>query len=287
MATLAPCLVTLRSEFDKLNPNRDKASDGWIGDESHQSGNSDHNPVNGVVHAIDVDESGPWPSGGTMEKFCQHLVTECRKSGESGQDRGRLKYIIYERRIWEASNGWNAREYTGANAHDKHMHVSCEYNASYANDTAPWGIVEKWGSDVTESEFKSWMTEWANSGDGKKAIANAVLTWDPGNNETGATNGGVKNPDYGVAGNTNATVGSNYALERALHAAKVGYEIRDHKLPEILAAIQQINAVDVDELASAIVAQLPPDGLTKQQVKEALSEVLTYGTAGVPVAPPA
>ena len=41
---LVPCLVSLRSEFNKLAPGRDKASDGSIGDTAHQQESSDHNP---------------------------------------------------------------------------------------------------------------------------------------------------------------------------------------------------------------------------------------------------
>lgn len=158
MATLAPCLVTLRDEFNKLNPNRDKSTDGWIGDAAHQENpTSDHNPDgDGIVHAIDVDETGPWPNGATMEKMVQYLVAECRKSGESGKDRGRLKYIIYERRIWSASTGWAEEYYDGSNAHDKHVHVSCEYASTYENDKTSWGLYDKFGASVSLTAKEIW-----------------------------------------------------------------------------------------------------------------------------------
>src|SRR5690606_29069239 len=56
---LAPSLVKLRDLINQNWPNRDKSSDGWIGDPSHQARKSDHNPdysAGGVVRAIDVDE---------------------------------------------------------------------------------------------------------------------------------------------------------------------------------------------------------------------------------------
>ncbi len=64
MAYLVPSLARLRTEFNQLNPGRDKASDGWIGDAEHQANpTSDHNPdERGAVHAIDVDNTGPWPA---------------------------------------------------------------------------------------------------------------------------------------------------------------------------------------------------------------------------------
>ena len=57
---LVPCLVALRNEFNQLAPNRDKASDGSIGDTSHAASSSDHNPdETGNTQAVldgDLDE---------------------------------------------------------------------------------------------------------------------------------------------------------------------------------------------------------------------------------------
>lgn len=41
---VAKSLLVLRDQVNKMAPNRNKASDGTIGDETHQSHNSDHNP---------------------------------------------------------------------------------------------------------------------------------------------------------------------------------------------------------------------------------------------------
>ena len=63
MAYLAPSLVQLRNEINRRWPNRDKTSDGWIGDPAHQATKSDHNPDSkGCVHALDIDKDGidPW-----------------------------------------------------------------------------------------------------------------------------------------------------------------------------------------------------------------------------------
>ena len=52
---LAKSLETLRQQIDQLAPNRDKDNDGWIGDTSHQTRKSEHNPdSNGVVRALDI-----------------------------------------------------------------------------------------------------------------------------------------------------------------------------------------------------------------------------------------
>jgi hypothetical protein len=140
---LAPCLVYLFREFNIIAPLRDHTSDGSIGDTAHQQTNSDHNPdKNGIVHAIDVDNN--FNAKFTMEDCIQFFVSECRKT--IGTDRGRLKYFIYNRRIWEAPN-WVQRVYTGPSPHTEHAHFSCEYDPRYANDTRPWGLVAKFGKD--------------------------------------------------------------------------------------------------------------------------------------------
>lgn len=137
MATLVPCLVALRGEFNTRFPNRDKTSDGWIGDPAHQASKSDHNPDSrGLVHAIDVDEDLRDPYGVTSMRDCVNVVVERHRRGVDN----RLTYVIYERTIWSAAYGWRARTYTGSNPHDKHAHFSASYVKARERNTAPWGI---------------------------------------------------------------------------------------------------------------------------------------------------
>lgn len=145
---LVPCLVQLRSEFNAIAPKRDKASDGSIGDPAHAEHVSDHNPdesgrvpIRDVdrlneVHAIDVDKDLRTP-GLTMEEVVQFLLFRCRMGLER-----RLRYIIWNRRIWEASNDWRQRTYTGANPHDKHAHFSASYNTVREASKAPWELAQ-------------------------------------------------------------------------------------------------------------------------------------------------
>lgn len=136
MARLIDSLTVLRGQLDALAPDRDKSSDGWIGDLAHQATPSDHNPDSrGLVHAIDVDETGPWPDGFTLMRAVRQIVTDHRAGRET-----RLTYVIYERTIWSASWGWAPRTYTGANPHDHHAHFSASYDTARERDTRPWNL---------------------------------------------------------------------------------------------------------------------------------------------------
>lgn len=146
---LVACLVALRGEFNELAPDRDKTSDGWIGDAAHQQEPSDHNPDEtgntpyedadslDEVHAIDVDRDLR-RAGWSMERSVQIIVGRHR----SGAD-DRLNYVIFNRRIWAAEWGWSEREYTGSNPHDKHAHFSSRYTTAAESNTRPWGLLEE------------------------------------------------------------------------------------------------------------------------------------------------
>jgi len=152
MATLVPCGVRLRSDFNQLAPGRDKASDGWIGDTAHQQEKSDHNPApDGQVHAIDVDDDLRTP-GLTMEAVVQFLVARAR----AGLER-RLRYVIYNRRIWEASNGWRQRAYTGPSPHTEHAHFSFSYDPTLEASTVSWHL-EEIPVALTDAD-KAWFRE--------------------------------------------------------------------------------------------------------------------------------
>lgn len=145
---LIPSLATLRAEFNALSPGRDRASDGWIGDTAHAATESDHNPdERGAVHAIDVDRDLRLP-GASMEQVVQFLLRRCRAGQET-----RLKYIIYDRRIWSASSDWVEKAYSGANPHDKHAHFSGKYDTTNENKRIPYGLLKEFDMPITDAEF--------------------------------------------------------------------------------------------------------------------------------------
>jgi len=132
---LVPPLARLRDEFNEIAPDRDRASDGWIGDTSHKASASSHNPDRSgspewrdgdnldEVRALDVDTDLRVP-GLTMERVVQHVIERCR-SGEIWC----LEYVIFNGRIWTRSGGWKTQTYYGANKHILHAH----FNGAYSN----------------------------------------------------------------------------------------------------------------------------------------------------------
>ncbi len=118
--------VTLRRQINRRWPGRDKRSDGWIGDSSHSSRTSDHNPdwsdevSPGVVRALDVDEDLLGPEWADPE-CAARLADQLRQAGRFD---GRLRYVIFEGRITSGVRAWEWHPYRGPNPHNLHVHVS-------------------------------------------------------------------------------------------------------------------------------------------------------------------
>jgi hypothetical protein len=109
--------LTLRDQVNRAFPDRDRRSDGAVGDTSHAARRSDHNPdAKGWVRAIDVDanlSSDPKAS----YVFANQLRLLARR------DR-RLSYLIYSGRIASRKTLWRWRPYKGVNPHVTHIHFS-------------------------------------------------------------------------------------------------------------------------------------------------------------------
>lgn len=132
-AFLVPPGVSLRDEFNAINPKRDHSSDGWIGDAHHRASISDHNPRDdGSVLALDVDVDGV-----PMARIVAFIVARCKAGTET-----RLQYVIYRRTIWSRSWGWTARAYHGTNPHTRHAHFSFRDGAA-GRRPGSWGIAAK------------------------------------------------------------------------------------------------------------------------------------------------
>ena len=108
----------LREQIDDSFPDRDRKSDGWIGDAAHSNRKSDHNPdpTNGIVRAIDVDAN--LDSRANTSAYLADQIRICAKKDK------RIKYVIHLGKIASAKSLWRFRPYSGINRHDKHIHVS-------------------------------------------------------------------------------------------------------------------------------------------------------------------
>lgn len=122
---VANSLQTLLGQFNALAPTRNKVSDGSIGDTNHQNRTSDHNPWYGpgIVTARDFTHD---PARLSMHWVADTLVAHRDP---------RIKYVIWNRRIWNPAAGWRA--YTGANPHTSHLHLSVVASPA-CDSTAAW-----------------------------------------------------------------------------------------------------------------------------------------------------
>lgn len=114
---MARSLDVLLGQINKLYPRRSKISDGGIGDAAHATRDSDHNPW------YSYGDSGPLvtardfthdPGDGLN---CHWLADKLVAHRDP-----RIKYIIWNKRIWSTVNGWSP--YGGPNPHTAHLHLS-------------------------------------------------------------------------------------------------------------------------------------------------------------------
>ena len=107
----------LREQIDDAFPDRDRTSDGWIGDTRHAARKSDHNPdASGVVRALDIDADLRSHASETFD-----LADQLRILAKSDK---RIAYIIFAGKIASRKSLWRWVKYKGINPHHKHIHFS-------------------------------------------------------------------------------------------------------------------------------------------------------------------
>ena len=114
-----PAAIAVLRQATALRPKRKKASDGLLPSAAHriQSPNSDHN----TGYAVDLTHD---PKN---DIDCVKLFIEL-------QNDKRVKYLIFQGRIWSQTNG--VSKYTGSNPHDKHLHISIK--EGHGNNVSEW-----------------------------------------------------------------------------------------------------------------------------------------------------
>lgn len=144
-------LLTLRDQVNALAPDRDRASDGLVGDAAHMSRDSDHNPhdVEGVgrdiVTALDLTHD---PAGG----FDSYAFAEVLRRNRDP----RIKYVISNHRVFTSYTNpsrpaWTWREYSGTDPHTGHVHVSV-LDAPISDTRIPWNLDPVEDDDMTPSQ---------------------------------------------------------------------------------------------------------------------------------------
>ena len=118
---LSKSAIQLREQIDDAFPDRDRSSDGWLGDLRHTLRKSDHNPdVQGWVRAIDVDRD--LHGKNRKPDLMPDLADQIRIAAKSGDKR--IAYVIFDGKIASPKKAWRWRTYDGINKHNHHAHIS-------------------------------------------------------------------------------------------------------------------------------------------------------------------
>lgn len=156
----AKSLTTLLNQVNQAYPNRNKASDGLVGDSSHQAQPSDHNPNSArVVCALDLTHD---PKHFNAHKCADNLVKKPHSNG---------KYIISNRRIAQRLTGWKWEPYYGSDPHDTHIHISVGVGPD-GKSIQPYDSTTKWNIKGNEEEMLT-------NKDHLKALTRQFLGKDP------------------------------------------------------------------------------------------------------------
>ncbi len=127
-----------------VKAKRPKATVYSVGDASHQSRASDHNPYNWgygiVVSAIDIMiRNGFTKADG--DAVLKELI-----------GRSDIQYIIWNRYIYSRTYGWAKRRYYGNDPHTDHVHVSARHTSAADKDLR--GLPKFLGKNVTPKPSK-------------------------------------------------------------------------------------------------------------------------------------
>ena len=114
-----PAAIAVLRQATAIAPFRLKASDGLLPSKAHihQNPNSDHN----TGYAVDL----------THDKFGG---IDCFLLFQKLQSDPRVKYLIFQGKIWSKEKGLNT--YTGSNKHNKHLHISIKEGCG--DNTSAW-----------------------------------------------------------------------------------------------------------------------------------------------------
>jgi len=137
-------------DYNTIEPKRSKASDGWLGNASHQATRSDHNPdyrAGGIIRAGDLTTSSHGIAGlrtTEAQREWHKLLIADLIATEKANPVDRIWYLIHYLpgdsypKIWSRTNDWAPKRYYGASPHDHHWHTSIMRTNAAAGDTKRW-----------------------------------------------------------------------------------------------------------------------------------------------------
>lgn len=126
MAVLVPSLKAVFAELNAAWPNRDKRTDGWIGDSRHCPGTSDHCADSaGRVHAIDIDKDGIDPVF-VINRLANYPHV--------------IRYMNYNYQQYHIKYDFVGKPLGGSDPHTSHIHVSIAHTDIARNYTGGYGI---------------------------------------------------------------------------------------------------------------------------------------------------
>lgn len=143
-------IPVLFRQVNEMAPNRDKSSDGMLGDLEHSLRTSDHNPESppppgNPDDQVDAGDITHDPAHGADMRQVSEAIRLSRDV--------RVRYVIFNRRIFYSYvvNGVPAytwQEYFGPDPHTGHMHLSV--NDIHHDETQLWDI----GADMNYNQDK-------------------------------------------------------------------------------------------------------------------------------------
>lgn len=258
MAIITPALGAARESLNRRFPDRDKASDGWIGDAAHRGTRSGHNPDEtgnpeyqdsdslDEVRAVDLDDDLRHP-GLTMHDVVRAILA-------TPADRGRCSYLIYDRTIWSRSADYEPRDYTGTNPHTSHLHISGR--PTNDADDRPWLSIERLGIEEDDVSAEEVWDHDSTNVRGEPKTMGTMQRW---------TN------EYSKRTAERST--ELLAGQAALHAAVTGQDPTQAFRTELARHRAELVAELGEDLAAAVAAELGelPAGRVEQAVADALA----------------